>query len=113
MADAPLVSAQVVLRHADGRSLLDATGPITAESPARTAAALPPDRIAEIAERLKAAGFDVGAGTGATLSVTAPPATFRQVFGMDTAPGAAAHVPRELAPFVADVLIAPPPTLFP
>lgn len=116
MTEPPLVSAQVVMRRADGRSLLDIEGPITATSPDRTAGDLDPARIERITARLTEAGFTVAAGTPGTLSVTAPPAVFARVFGLSGPTGTAvqkARVPADLEPFVADVFVTPPPTFFP
>jgi hypothetical protein len=55
-------------------------------------------------------------GTPGTLSVTAPPAVFARVFGLTALEGTEvpkARVPADLAPFVADVFVTPPPTFFP
>ena len=115
-----MVTAQLVMKRADGRSILDLTGPLTAASPERTAGDLPEDRVTLVRERLVGLGFTVAAGNLNTLSVVGPQALFGEVFGLDAATalaqGAEAHATRiraDLAPYVADVFVAPPPEFFP
>lgn len=113
-------TAQVVMKRADGRSLYDIEGPVTAASPDRTAAFLDEARVADIRARLEARGFAIEGGDRATLSVSGPAELFVETFGLDPAGaregGAAAHatrIPDALAPFVADVFVEPGPTFFP
>lgn len=120
MNDSNLVTAQLVMRRADGTSILDLKGPLTALSPERTAGDLPEDRVRDIRKRLEGLGFTIAAGSLNTLSVSGPPALFLDVFGLDaataTARGTEAHATRigeDLEPFVADVFVAPPPEFFP
>jgi hypothetical protein len=114
------VTAQLVMKRADGRSILDLKGPVAAASPGRTAGDLPEERVALIRERLEALGFTVAAGNLNTLSVGGPQALFGHVFGLDAgtalARGTEAHATRiraDLEPYVADVFVAPPPEFFP
>ena len=114
------VTAQLVMKRADGKSIFDLTGPVTADSAQRTAGDLPEDRVELIRGRLGQLGFTVAAGNLNTLSVSGPQALFGEVFGLDAAAalgkGAEAHAARiraDLAPYVADVFVAPPPEFFP
>ncbi len=109
------IHAQFVLKDAAGRSILDAGGPLTAETVA--AFAVPPERLAEARRRLEALGFRVEAAAGAILSVSGEAALFRRLFGtVPEAPGGGEavrlEVPGELADLVAAVFLAPPPELF-
>ncbi|MFN6979573.1 MAG: hypothetical protein ACK4OP_15695 [Gemmobacter sp.] len=119
MTDVPAITALVVMRRADGRSILDIEGPVTATSANRTAGDLPPDRIAEVRRRLTEAGFAVAGGNDNTLSITGPAALFAETFGLDPAAatdaGRPAHATRirpDLEPYVADVFVPPRPTFF-
>ena len=117
MSQATRITAQLIMRRKDGRSILDLKGPVTAASPNRTAGDLPEDRIAEVRKRLEAAGFAVEGGNANTLSISGPRALFTEVFGLASdASGMAAQATRireDLAPYVADVFVPPPPELFP
>jgi hypothetical protein len=112
MADATL-TAQVVMRRADGRSILDIEGPVTAGSTNRTAGDLPAARVAEVRDRLAALGFTVAAGDAAVLSVTGPASLFAEHFGLEAGMTEAPRIPPDLAPFLAAVLVPPPPEFFP
>jgi hypothetical protein len=112
MADAAMI-AQVVMRGADGRSILDIEGPLTAAAPDRTAGDLPEARVEEIRGRLEALGFAVEAGDAAALSVTGPAALFAELFGLEPGMTEAPRIPEDLAPFLAAVMVPPPPEFFP
>ncbi|SPH23634.1 hypothetical protein DEA8626_02700 [Defluviimonas aquaemixtae] len=114
------ITAQLVMKREDGRSILDLKGPVTAASDNLTAGDLAEDRVAEIRKRLSELGFTIEAGNLNTLSVTAPQSHFTDVFGLDAAravaQGTEAHAARirpDLEPYVADVFVAPPPEFFP
>lgn len=110
-------AAQLILKRADGGSILDAEGPITAETLARFR--VPDDRIAFVRAELERMGFDVPQGDATSLSVTGPRELFATVFGLEAAAASsnvAAHatrIPDELSGHVADVVITPRPELFP
>ncbi len=110
------IHAQFVLKDAAGRSILDAGGPLTAETIA--AFAIPPERLAEAKKRLEALGFRVEAAAGSLLSVSGEAALFARLFGTVPRPPATGEavrleVPEALADLVAGVFLAPPPELFP
>ncbi len=118
MTDQPsaAVHAQFVLRDAAGRSILDAGGPLTAETIAGFA--IPEERLNEARRRLEALGLRVEAAGGPVLSVSGDRALFERLFGPLPEPPAAGEavrlpVPDSLADIVAAVLLPPPPELFP
>ncbi len=120
MGEASTITAQLVMRREDGRSILDLEGPVTAASRQRMAGDLPEARVAEIRARLEAAGFTVEGGNANTLSVSGPARLFAEVFGLDPGAAGAAGVPAhaariraDLEPYVADVFVPPPPEFFP
>lgn len=110
-------TAQLVMRSADGRSIFDAPGPLTAQTVHDFD--LPEQRIAEIRTRIEALGFSIPAGNANTLSISGPRALFAEVFGMEV--GAergnigvhATRIPEELTDEIADVFVPPAPELFP
>lgn len=113
MNDHSQITAQLVMRRSDGRSILD-LGPITAESDDLRSGDLTPDRIAEIHQRLKGAGLTVLSGNSNTLSVTGPSEVFVTLFGIDPADShQTPHIRADLAPYIADISIPPPPEFFP
>src|SRR5829696_9143774 len=79
---APLLSAQVLLKPASGAMPRDAD--ITA---ANVAALTPAPHAAEaIRRRLAAAGFEIGPLVGPSFSITASPSVFKRFFKL-TSPG--------------------------
>ena len=120
MNDTPRPVAQLVMKRADGHSILDRSEPATAGSASLGAGDLPDDRVDHIRRMLSDAGLTVEGGNNNTLSVSGPPEVFIDLFGMDPESagraGTAAHatkLPPDLEPFVADVFVPPGPTLFP
>ncbi len=110
------IHAQFVLKDAAGRSILDAGGPLTAETIA--AFAIPEERLDEARRRLEALGLRVEAAGGPVLSVSGERVLFERLFGPLPEPPAAGEavrlpVPASLADIVAGVLLPPPPELFP
>lgn len=112
-------TAQLIMKRADGRSILDLRGPITATSPERTAGDLPPERIEVIRRLLQEAGFTVVSSNPNTLSITGSSKAFLDIFGLDTTaqgqdtPKRGSKIRDDLRPFVADVFIPPAPEYFP
>ncbi len=114
------VTAQIILRGEDGRSILDAGGPITAGTV--RAFMLPAERIEEAVRRLRELGLDVEPAGGPVLSATAEAPLFERLFHTTLRPAPDGHglvadpeprVPDELADIVAAVMVPPPPELFP
>ena len=109
------MTAQLVMRRADGSSILE-PGPVAAESAARTEVDLPANRIAQIRRLLETEGLTVESGNANTLSVSGPAAVFDELSGLDAATPAAeateaAMAPRiraDLVPFVAAAFVPPP-----
>ena len=113
MNDGSQIVAQLIMRRADGHSILD-LGPMTADSTRLQAGDLTPDRVAEIHRRLEEEGLTVLSGNANTLSVSGPPDLFKELFGLDPAkPLTAEHIRDDLAPYVADISVVPPPEFFP
>lgn len=113
MNETAKMTAQIVMRRADGHSILD-LGPVTAEAANRTMGDLPPDRVADIQKRLSGLGLTVLSGNANTLSVSGPSTLFQSLFGLEgTSEKGATKIPGELAPYVADVFLPPKPELFP
>src|SRR5262249_2597383 len=72
-----IVSAQIILRSASGK-VPDGTATITAET---IKDFLPSDpAVAQATAALRAAGFQVGPVVGNSVAISAPGATFEQVF---------------------------------
>ena len=111
------ISAQLVLKRADGTSILDAGEPVTAAVIARFM--VPGDRIDFVRGKLENVGFNLPEGNATTLSVVGPRALFAEVFGLEVGTnesGVAAHatrIPDELSDHVADVFVTPAPEFFP
>lgn len=110
------VTANVVLKREDGRSVLDAAGPITSETVGEFSVGAA--RIAETRRQLEALGFEVAGEGQTTLSITATPERFHEVFALDVAAGTkapahAARIPGDLADMMADVFVPPTPQFFP
>jgi hypothetical protein len=113
MNDGSQITAQLIMRRADGHSILD-LGPMTAAAPNLQAGDLPPDRIAEIYQLLEKAGLSVVSGNANTLSVAGPPTLFRTLFGLEPDNArSASRIPDNLAPYIADITVPPPPEFFP
>lgn len=74
-----IVSAQVLLRSATGRSPLEA-GAITSENIDEFAP--PPAAAAEVADAFRSLGFEVGPLVGISFSITGPAHRFVTVFGV-------------------------------
>ena len=126
-----VVVAQVVLRAADGSSILESDEPMTAELVERYK--INDDRLRVAREKLSGHGFDVMAAGPFSLSIRGDKRKFEEVFGTrlqerqiePAQPGATddlktffepqapVEVPADLAPFVATVTFPTPPELFP
>jgi hypothetical protein len=121
------ISAQVVLRPADGREL---TGHevITSETVERYRPS--PEAVSQVAEFLRAAGFQVSEEVGISFSITGPRPLFERLFGMglehrrrsgiDTVQTPAGglelpldRLPPDVARFVQAVTFTPPPDFGP
>ncbi|MET1411235.1 hypothetical protein ABVF61_03150 [Roseibium sp. HPY-6] len=108
--------AQVVLKRADGTSILDVQESVTASVLDKYR--VPEDTVAAAAKALEALGFRIAGNDGTTLSIEGSRQTFIDVFGLEVgaeAAGVAAHatqVPDEIKPYVADVIVPPGPTFF-
>ncbi|MCC6617268.1 MAG: hypothetical protein IT320_27585 [Anaerolineae bacterium] len=72
------ISAQVILKSASGEALSDAE--ITSETLARYQAS--PEMVRHARTVFDKAGFDVGHYVGISFDITAPPSTFRALFGL-------------------------------
>ena len=107
---------QVVLMSDEGKSILDAEGPVTAETV--SAFGVGDERIAVVRAELEKLGLSVLQGDRTTLSVGGPSSLVEEVFGLDTSssdaalPAHAAKIPETLSGYVADVFAAPKPELF-
>jgi hypothetical protein len=121
-----LVSAQVVLKSASGKSF-DGQTAITAENIADYSPS--PDTVAAAAAGFKQAGFEVGNMVGNSFSITAPSSTFEKSFKIkleaDDRGGLKAKsarqgyelplkaLPGDLSQFVVAVTFSPPPDFGP
>lgn len=77
--DEPILSAQVILRSATGRSL-EAGVMITAKNVAEY---LPSPKTISMAEKVfRSEGFEVGPFVGVSFSITGPLRTFERSFGL-------------------------------
>ena len=105
--DGDMFRAQVVMKAEDGRSILTEAmgkGDVT------------PARAEEVRRILSEKGFVIEEGNLNTLSIAGDPNLFREAFGMTETKGPAAEAQRiapDLAPFVATVVVTPPPEFFP
>lgn len=125
---AELVSAQIAVQAASGKSLIDGTA-VTSENIAEH---LPAPEIFEAAQRkFKQLGFEVDNAFGNSFSITAPVSTFEKVFkvklqredrgGVKAKAGRAAAVyelplealPKELRQHVVAATFSPPPDFGP
>ncbi len=117
MEDKPDPVVQLVMKRADGRSVLD-----SGAGSAQTAGQGDVDdaRATLIRSRLQELGFKVAAGNLNTLSIMGPDELFKETFGLDPSsalaanvPAHATNIPEALDEFVADVFVTPAPDLFP
>jgi len=103
---------QVVMKNADGSSIL------TQEALRAGAGDVSAARAEEIRAKLKALGLEVLEGNLNTLSVAGTSDQLEAIFGLTQAAAAigieahAAHISKDLEPFVADVFIPQPPEFF-
>jgi len=111
------VVAQVVLKRADGKSILDAKGPLTSDNIG--AFSVENERIREARKRLEKLGFSISSQNQTTLSITGPAKRFTEVFGIEenmiSGPSSDIHavvIPPDLREFIADVFIPKPPEFF-
>lgn len=117
MNDTPSITAQLVMKRPDGRSILDVDAGTAATTDLGN---VTDDRAAAISSRLEELGFEVQSGNLNTLSISGKDALFEETFGISPfaamAVGAPAHstkIPAELNDFIADVFVTPPPDFFP
>lgn len=113
---APLVSAQVVLKPSGTFGRMPPDADITAAN----IAALSPDpaAAADVVQRFKAAGFDVGPLVGPGFSITAAASVFRRFFklgapGRDIGEVPLDHVPEPVRRSLAAVTFPSPPDFGP
>ncbi len=108
--DGEMFRAQLVMKAEDGRSILTEAmgkGDVT------------PARAEQVRKVLSEKGFVIEEGNLNTLSIAGDPGLFREVFGLSAAEGPvsegaqAQHIAPDLAPFVATVVVTPPPEFFP
>ena len=101
--------AQLVMKAEDGRSILSeaiGTGDVS------------PARAKEIRQLLSEWGFSIEEGNLNTLSIAGDAALFREAFGLAVPSGPvtkaaeAQRIAPDLAPFVANVFVVPPPEFF-
>ncbi|MCI5208985.1 MAG: hypothetical protein D3910_09350 [Candidatus Electrothrix sp. ATG2] len=113
------ISAQVVLKRADGSSILDSTTPpLTSNNIGEFF--VEPDRIKKAQIRLKRFGFSVGSHNKVSLSITGSIELFTRVFGIDEDMISsnssdyihATVIPYELKNLIADVYVPRPPIFF-
>lgn len=108
--DGEIFRAQVVMKAEDGRSIL---------SEAIGKGDVSPARAEEIRKLLSAKGFVIEEGNLNTLSIAGDASLFREAFGLAIPKGPvtegaeARQIAPDLAPFVATVVVAPPPEFFP
>lgn len=114
-----LFTAQLIMRRADGLSILDLPSPVRADSSALTAGDLPQERVALICNLLERHGFQVTSANANTLSITGTSKSFIATFGLNPQSSSglqaqpAISIPDFLRPYVADVFIPPSPQFFP
>ncbi len=114
------VIAQLVMKRADGTSILDLQGEqVTASSPSLTKGNVSEARAAEIHAMLRKLGFSVESGNLNTLSISGRAELFVEHFGFDPQAAQSAGVPAhankvspELEDHVADVFVMPGPEMF-
>jgi hypothetical protein len=107
------VIAEVVVRSAEGSSILDAPEAIDSETIARYRPGA--DALAEAATRLRERGFAIVQEGPTTVTISANPERFEETFATTSgAEGAApARIPPDLADVVAAVTFPRPPELHP
>lgn len=113
-------TAQLIMKRADGTSILDLQGEqVTAASPSLTKGDVGEARAAEIHSKLQRLGFSIEAGNLNTLSISGPAELFVEHFGFDPQAAQSAGVPAhankvtpDLESYVADVFVAPGPEMF-
>jgi hypothetical protein len=105
------VIAEVVVRSPGGQSILDAPGAVDAETVERYRPTA--DALRDAATRLRERGFTIVQEGPTSLTVSAEPALFEQVFATSAGPERAARVPEDLADVVAGVTFPRPPELHP
>jgi hypothetical protein len=107
------VIAQVVVRSPEGTSMLDAPGPVGAETVARHRPSA--DALREAATRLRERGFDIVQEGPTTLTIAGDKELFERTFA--TAPGAeraaSPEIPQDLSDLVAGIAFPRPPELHP
>jgi phosphosulfolactate synthase (CoM biosynthesis protein A) len=123
---ASIVTAEVILRTSDGRSILDATEGVTADTIA--AYRVSKDVIDEVSRKLAALGFEVTEIGPVSVTIVGAPAVFESVFqtklvlDADKAGGGrpafyqaqnALQIPEELASLVVAVTLPVPPEFYP
>ena len=114
------VVAQLIMKRADGTSILDLKDqPVTATSPDLNSADVSQARAEEISALLTNLGFTIEAGNLNTLSISGSADLFVEHFGLDPEAAQSAGVPAhanrispDLESFVADVFVAPAPEMF-
>ena len=106
------MTAQIVVKRADGRSILDTNKAITAQT--LKDLAVEPERMEAARRRLEGLGFKVGVGDATGLSVQGPVERFRTVFavGPDDVERDA-DIPDDLADLIAGVVVPRAPEFFP
>ncbi|WP_420208950.1 hypothetical protein [Candidatus Electronema sp. JC] len=113
------LSGQVILRKADGTSILNATVPLTSRNVAEFY--VEEERILETKQKLEQLGFFVGANDRMSLSITGTKEIFAQTFGIDEATITnssenysvhAVVIPEPLEEFISDVIITKSPEYF-
>ncbi len=112
------IVAQVVLKRADGVSILDAKTPLTAATISNYS--VEHGRIEESKKKLEKLGFTISSQDQFTLSITGSADLFSIVFGIEKSQISssisdihAATIPSELRDYIADVFIPKPPEFFP
>jgi hypothetical protein len=110
------IVAQVVLKRADGMSILDAKTPLTSKNIRKYS--VEHNRIEESKKRLEELGFAISSQDHVTLSIMGSAKLFTEVFGIEdpiassTSDIHATIIPPGLRNFIADVFIPKPPEFF-
>ncbi|WP_051645118.1 hypothetical protein [Labrenzia sp. DG1229] len=114
--DDTVYGAQVVLKRADGTSILDAQEALTASVIDKYRV---PQEVRDTARKaLEGLGFRVTGGDGTTISIEGSRTKFVETFGIEAgaeAVGVAAHatrIPDKVSDYVADVIVPPAPSFF-
>jgi hypothetical protein len=106
------VIAEVVVRSPDGQSIVDAPGPIGADTIERYRPS--PETLRDAATRLRERGFTIVQEGPVSITVSADAELFEQVFAAAPGPeGPPARIPADLADVVAAVTFPRPPELHP